>query len=112
MASGIKTLTCSTSQVASAGIWLFHFLILRGTQQAAFINSVVTVAKVIPILAFIVILAFAFRYDLFSYNLYGGDLTSGVFEQVRATMLVTVFVFLGIEGASVYSRFALSDSNT
>jgi arginine:ornithine antiporter/lysine permease len=29
-----------------------------------------------------------------------------VFEQVRATMLVTVFVFLGIEGASVYSRFA------
>ena len=29
-----------------------------------------------------------------------------LFEQVRATMLVTVFVFLGIEGASVYSRFA------
>jgi arginine:ornithine antiporter/lysine permease len=29
-----------------------------------------------------------------------------VLEQVRATMLVTVFVFLGIEGASVYSRFA------
>ena len=29
-----------------------------------------------------------------------------LFEQVRGTMLVTVFVFLGIEGASVYSRFA------
>src|SRR5690606_35671365 len=29
-----------------------------------------------------------------------------LFEQVRATMLVTVFVFLGIEGASNYSRFA------
>ena len=28
-----------------------------------------------------------------------------LFEQVRATMLVTVFVFLGIEGASVYSRY-------
>lgn len=92
--------------VASAGIWLFHFLILRGTQQAAVINSVVTVAKIVPILVFIVILIAAFRLDLFSFNLYGGDLTGGIFEQVRATMLVTVFVFLGIEGASVYSRFA------
>jgi arginine:ornithine antiporter / lysine permease len=92
--------------VASAGIWLFHFMILRGTQQAAVINSVVTVAKVVPILVFIVILIAAFRLDLFSANLYGGDLTGSVFEQVRATMLVTVFVFLGIEGASVYSRFA------
>ena len=41
--------------VASVGIWLFHFLILRGVQQAAFINSIVTVAKVIPILVFIVL---------------------------------------------------------
>jgi len=92
--------------VASIGIWLFHFLILRGTQQAAGINKIVTIAKVIPILTFILILVFAFKADLFSYNLYGGDLTNGVFEQVKATMLVTVFVFLGIEGASVYSRFA------
>ncbi len=92
--------------VASVGIWLFHFLILRGVQQAAFINSIVTVAKVIPILLFIVILFFSFKLDLFSYNLYGGDLTTGLFQQVQATMLVTVFVFIGIEGASVYSRYA------
>ena len=29
-----------------------------------------------------------------------------LFQQVMATMLITVFVFLGIEGASNYSRFA------
>jgi arginine:ornithine antiporter/lysine permease len=92
--------------VASIGIWLFHFMILKGVQQAAFINTVVTVAKVVPILVFIVILAFSFRTDLFNTNLYGGDLTGNIFEQVRATMLVTVFVFIGIEGASVYSRYA------
>lgn len=92
--------------VASVGIWLFHFMILRGVQQAAFVNTVVTVAKVIPILVFIVLLGVAFRLDLFSANLYGGDLGEGLFEQVRATMLVTVFVFIGIEGASVYSRYA------
>jgi arginine:ornithine antiporter/lysine permease len=92
--------------VASVGIWLFHFLILRGVQQAAAINKIVTIAKVIPILVFIVLLIFAFKMELFSFNLYGGDLTNGLFEQVKATMLVTVFVFIGIEGASVYSRYA------
>lgn len=92
--------------IASVGIWMFHFLILRGVQQAAFINSIVTVAKIIPILVFIVILFAAFKLDLFRFNLYGGDLTTGLFDQVRATMLVTVFVFIGIEGASVYSRYA------
>jgi len=92
--------------VASIGIWLFHFMILRGVQQAAAINKIVTIAKVIPIVVFIVIVAFAFKMDMFRFNFYGGDLTNGVFEQVRATMLVTVFVFLGIEGASVYSRYA------
>jgi arginine:ornithine antiporter/lysine permease len=92
--------------VASIGIWLFHFMILKGVQQAAFINSIVTVAKIIPILVFIVILIFGFRMDLFRANFYGGGLEGNLFEQVRATMLVTVFVFLGIEGASVYSRYA------
>ena len=97
--------------VASIGIWLFHFLILRGVQQAAAINKIVTIAKVIPIMVFIVILIFAFKMDLFRFNFYGGDLTNGLFEQVKATMLVTVFVFIGIEGASVYSRFAKERSD-
>ncbi|MDM0075962.1 basic amino acid/polyamine antiporter [Variovorax sp. J2P1-59] len=97
--------------VASVGIWLFHFMILRGVQQAAFINTVVTIAKVIPILVFIVILIFAFKMDMFRFNFYGAGLEGGIFEQVRATMLVTVFVFLGIEGASVYSRYAKKRSD-
>jgi len=97
--------------VASIGIWAFHFMILRGVQQAAFINTVVTVAKVVPIVVFILILFFAFKLDLFRVNLYGGDLTGGIVEQVRATMLVTVFVFIGIEGASVYSRYAKERSD-
>ncbi|WP_372013590.1 basic amino acid/polyamine antiporter [Pseudoxanthomonas sp. 10H] len=92
--------------VASVGIWLFHFMILRGVQQAAAINTVVTIAKIIPIVVFIGIMAFAFKMDMFRFNFYGGGLEGGIGEQVRATMLVTVFVFLGIEGASVYSRYA------
>ncbi|MBR0841094.1 amino acid permease [Bradyrhizobium liaoningense] len=94
--------------VASIGIWLFHFMILRGVQQAAAINTIVTIAKIVPILVFIVILIVAFKIDLFRANFWGGEgmPQSSLFEQIRATMLVTVFVFLGIEGASVYSRYA------
>src|SRR5215831_17546361 len=54
--------------VASIGIWLFHFMILRGVQQATFINQIVTIAKVVPILIFILIMLFAFKADLFSAN--------------------------------------------
>jgi arginine:ornithine antiporter/lysine permease len=88
-------------------------LILRGVQQAAFINQIVTIAKILPILTFIVILIFAFKADLFSANFWGGEgyADKSLFEQVRATMLVTVFVFLGIEGASVYSRYAQKRSH-
>jgi len=105
--------TVTAIVVASIGIWLFHFMILRGVQQAAFINTVVTIAKIVPILAFILILLFAFKADLFRANFYGGAgmPETSLFEQVRATMLVTVFVFLGIEGASVYSRYAKERSD-
>jgi len=99
--------------VASIGIWLFHFLILRGVQQAAFINTIVTIAKIVPILIFIFILLFSFKAELFQTNFWGGTgmPDKSLLEQVQATMLVTVFVFLGIEGASVYSRYAQERSH-
>lgn len=105
--------TVTAIAVASAGIWLFHFMILRGIQQAAFINTVVTVAKIVPILVFIAILIGAFQADLFRANFWGGVgmPDTSLLDQVRATMLVTVFVFLGIEGASVYSRYATKRSD-
>ncbi|MFO1306476.1 MAG: basic amino acid/polyamine antiporter [Burkholderiales bacterium] len=97
--------------VASIGIWSFHFMILRGVQQAAAINTIVTIAKIVPIVVFILIMFIVFKVDMFSLNFYGKGLEGGIFEQVRATMLVTVFVFIGIEGASVYSRFARERSD-
>jgi arginine:ornithine antiporter / lysine permease len=45
---------------------------------------------------------------VFADHFWGGDDHSvrSIFDQVTDTMLVTTFVFLGIEGASVYSRLA------
>src|SRR5690606_9414428 len=44
--------------------------------------------------------------QVFVENWGGADYAGSLFDQVRGTMLVTVFVFLGVEGASVYSRHA------
>ena len=70
--------------VASVGIWLFHFMILRGVKQAAFINSIVTVAKVVPILVFIVILVFSFKPACSAGTSTAADMPrTSLFEQVR-----------------------------
>jgi arginine:ornithine antiporter / lysine permease len=98
--------------VSAVGVWAFHFMILRGVKEAAAINRIVTIAKLVPILVFVVVLAVALRADVFAANLWGDDRSfGGLWEQVRATMLVTVFVFLGVEGASVYSRYAQKRSD-
>lgn len=99
--------------VSLIGIWAFHYMILRGVEQAAFINTIVTIAKIVPILVFILALIFAFNYAQFSENFFGGtDMPEKpMLAQVRDTMLITVFVFLGIEGASVYSRYAKERSD-
>jgi arginine:ornithine antiporter/lysine permease len=106
--------TATAIAVSSVGIWLFHFVMLRGVQSATLINTIVTVAKVIPIILFIGILIVLFRIDMFHANFSeSGEnaLSAGLFSQVRATMLITVFVFVGIEGASVYSRYAKQRSH-
>lgn len=94
--------------VSSMLLWIFHFLILRGVKQATGLNNIVTIAKIVPILIFVLILIFNFNSDLFTTNFLGGQgyEDESIFAQVRSTMLVTVFVFLGIEGASIYSRYA------
>ena len=90
---------------ASMLLWAVHFLVMRGIKEAAFINLVTTVTKVVPLVLFVVIAACAFRTDIFTRDIWGqgSPQLGSVLEQVRNMMLVTVFVFIGIEGASVYS---------
>ena len=94
--------------LASVLLWSMHMLVLRGVKTAAFINTIITIAKVIPLFAFIIILLFSFKLDIFTTDFWGTkspDLGS-VMTQVKSMMLVTVWVFIGIEGASVYSASA------
>src|SRR5262245_2599970 len=58
---------------ATVLLWGVHFLVLRGVKEAAFINTVATVAKIVPIVILIVIAAVSFRSDVFAADFWGAN---------------------------------------
>ncbi|WP_233188044.1 basic amino acid/polyamine antiporter [Actinomyces qiguomingii] len=98
--------------VASVILWGYHILILRGIHEASVINTIVTVAKIMPLVVFGVMAAIAFDIDTFSADFWGQSADAGsTVDQIKAMMLVTVWVFIGVEGASVFSERAKSRSD-
>lgn len=91
--------------LSSVGLCVFYALVRRGAREAAAVNRVVSVAKVLPIAVFVVLCVVAFDPAVFAANL-AGEASTPLFDQVRGTLLLTVFAFIGIEGASAYSRHA------
>ena len=89
-------------------IWIMCFLVMRGTRQAAVINIVGTAAKLVPIVLFIIIMLVFFRWSVFtegfsSHALAGSKVPGSMLGQIKSTMLVTLWAFIGIEGAVVVS---------
>lgn len=102
---------------ASVILWIVHLLILSGIKEATFVNTIVTAAKVLPILVFIVLGIAAFKVGVFSADFWGQALqvpaddgtSAGLgssFDQVRNMMILLVWYFLGIESASIYAARA------
>ncbi|WML41114.1 arginine-ornithine antiporter [Neobacillus sp. OS1-2] len=93
---------------ASVFLWVLILFVLRGVHEAALVNIVVTIAKIIPIFLFIIIAIFAFKWDTFTIDFWGGNTYhfSDVMKQMKGTMLVSLWVFTGVEGAVVLSSRA------
>ena len=97
---------------ASVLLWLTHALVLAGVRTAAFVNTIATIAKIVPLITFIAICAVAFDVGVFTEDFWGSHAGLGsVFAQTKSMMLVTVWVFIGIEGASIYSKRARKRSD-
>lgn len=102
---------------ASIVLWIVHAMTLSGVKTAAFVNVVVTVAKIVPIVVFVAIAAVGFKAGLFTADFWGkaiqidGEPLGSTMTQVRNMMLVTVWAFIGIEGAAVYSQRAAKRSD-
>ena len=98
--------------VASAFIWGLCLLVMTGVQNASVLNNIGTIAKFVPITLFILVVGyFSFRTDLFASDFWG-DVTSprlhdkplgSLLDQVKSTMLVTLWMYIGIESAVVMS---------
>lgn len=93
-------------------IWLYYFLVMRGVKTASLLSSIGTVANIIPISIFIVILIFAFQLTNFLDNFWGNtapkpsENLGSVPKQVLAPMVVALWCFIGVEGAVVLSNRA------
>jgi arginine:ornithine antiporter / lysine permease len=96
---------------ASVLLWLYHALLLQGVKTAAAVNVLVTIAKLVPLALFVVFVALAFQAPRFSLEFWGNTALGPVFDQVKSTMLVTVWAFIGIEGAAVFAGRARSSSD-
>ncbi len=98
-------------------LWAIHMLVLKEVKQAAFVNIVTTIAKLAPLRLFVLIAIVAFSGDRFTLNFWGhsdaldAPELENILSQVKSTMLVTLWVFIGIEGASVYSARAAKRSD-
>ena len=98
----------------SAINWLIVLLVNRGVEEASAINAIVMVCKLLPIFAFILAMVFVFSFDVFTAdfwgnlanNLGGADAPGGVPTQIVNCFMVMMWVFVGMEGASVLGHRA------
>ena len=98
-------------------IWTFNFIVLSGVKQASFLNVIGTIGKLVPLFIFIIVMVVVFNWDKFTFDFWGHLNASGehnlgsLSNQIKSTMLVTLWAFIGIEGAVVLSGRAKSQES-
>ncbi len=90
---------------ASAVVWICWLLVSRGVKEAASVNIVTTIAKLVPLFVAIVaiLLSAHFDPDIFMDNFWGEPDGPALWDQIVGTVGVSIWIFLGIEGAVVIS---------
>ena len=91
---------------ASLVVWLIHILIAKGVKEAAYVNLIATIVKVLPLIIFIVLAIIFFSPTQFMQDFHGESLQMPLLDQIKSTMLITLWVFVGVEGATVLSAHA------
>lgn len=94
---------------ASILIWGFNFLVLSGTKNASILNTIGTIAKLIPLVIFVVCVGYFINKNQLLNNIWGNEIIDNVkplgsiIEQTVAPMSVVLWSFIGIEGAVALS---------
>lgn len=88
-------------------IWVMFLVVSRGVKAAAVINAIVTVVKFAALILIVILLFIFFKVGALSYDFWGHASELGsVGTQIKSTMLVTLWCFIGVEGAVVMSARA------
>lgn len=100
--------------VASVVLWGLCFLVNKGVEGAAALNTIITLCKLLPLGLYIILGILFFDLDTFMSNFWGtasgGFEWGSVMEQVTNSMMVIMWVFVGIEGAAMMSDRAENKS--
>lgn len=91
---------------ASLVLWVIHWIALRGVREALVINIVTTIARLVPVFLFVVVGIFAWHWHNITFQPFGTPTMGGIMHQIKSTIMTTVWVFIGVEGAIVLSQRA------
>lgn len=107
--------------IASIVMWALTYLVIRGVESAAFLNAIVMVCKVAAIAVTLIFGIFLFNAGIFTADFWGNVYNNavaageygpdaaplgGVGTQIFNCMIIMMWCFVGIEGASVVSSRA------
>ena len=107
--------------IASIVMWALTYLVIRGVESAAFLNAIVMVCKVAAIAVTLIFGIFLFNAGIFTADFWGNVYDhavaagqygpaaaplGGVGTQIFNCMIIMMWCFVGIEGASVVSSRA------
>lgn len=90
-------------------IWVVYIIISLGIKEASYVNVMITTLKILAIAAILLVFFYGFKWNIFKTNMSTLDLHLGsMLTQIKSTMLVTVWDFIGIEAACIYAIYAKS----
>lgn len=95
-------------------IWFIFFFVITGLRTAALFNTVISIVKIACIFLIIILLCAHFRLDTLTSSILNPQSSIGNADfgtQVKDTMLVTLWCFIGIEGAVMMSGRARSNKD-
>lgn len=85
-------------------IWVMYFIVICGVTKATLLNNIATFAKLAVLAVILFFFAKAFKTDVASYDMFGKIENLGTMgQQIKSTMLITLWCFIGLEGAVVLS---------
>lgn len=93
--------------LASAIIAVMYVAVCSGLKVVKTLNMCISVFKIVAIGLIIALLAIYMDLGMFTSGFWsGGHSMSGLWEQVRGSMMVTLWCFIGVEGALMVSSRA------